>query len=77
MALEHLDLTIREWSALDAAGLVLPPHLMPQPAQQHGGAGDQGQPQQAQGQGQQRAPVPPQPQAPFLTTDKQLPLRTP
>ena len=32
MALEHLDLTIKEWSALEVSGLVLPPHLMPQPA---------------------------------------------
>lgn len=31
MALEHLELTVREWSALEAGGLVLPPHLMPQP----------------------------------------------
>ncbi|EFJ51091.1 3'5'-cyclic nucleotide phosphodiesterase [Volvox carteri f. nagariensis] len=80
MALEHLELTIREWSALDAAGLVLPPHLMPKPAQQQDGAGGQGQQQQqpAQGQGQQqRAPVPPRPQAPTPREDRQLPLRTP
>ncbi|GLC54408.1 hypothetical protein PLESTB_000860400 [Pleodorina starrii] len=79
MALEHLELTIREWSALDAAGLVLPPHLMPPPAQQPGGAGVQGQQLAAPGQGQQqqRAPVPPLPQAPSPTVDRQLPQRTP
>ncbi|PNH04372.1 cAMP-specific 3',5'-cyclic phosphodiesterase 4C [Tetrabaena socialis] len=63
MALEHLDLTIREWSALDAAGLVLPPHLMPQQPQQQGGAGAAPAAAAAApaGQGQQAAP-PQQPQ---------------
>lgn len=33
MALEHLDITIREWQALDVQGVTLPAHLMPaQPA---------------------------------------------
>lgn len=48
MALEHLDLTIKEWQGLDAGGLVLPPHLMPQPSPQAG------QPEQAQQQQQQQ-----------------------
>lgn len=77
MALEHLELTIREWSALDAAGLVLPPHLMPKLAQQQDETGVQGYLQQAPAQGLRPPPVPPAPQAPTLSEDRQLPLRTP
>ncbi|KAG2498529.1 hypothetical protein HYH03_003779 [Edaphochlamys debaryana] len=89
MALEHLELTIKEWQALDQAGLVLPPHLMPPPPplaledgpveQAHPAQQQQAQAQQqGQGQGQpQRAPVPPVPQTPFPTVDRQLPLRLP
>ncbi|KAG2429188.1 hypothetical protein HYH02_014121 [Chlamydomonas schloesseri] len=83
MALEHLDLTIKEWQGLDASGLVLPPHLMPQPSPQAG------QPEQAQQQQPQGSPAaggkvedtrapPMQPQLPLKVVDAgPLPKRHP
>ncbi len=54
MALEHLEVTIKEWTALDAAGLVLPPHLMPHPPALQEAAPGQGQQQQGQQQAAQQ-----------------------